>query len=356
MSNIYIQIVQAGQGLSNPVIATVTGSRGSTPQKPGSSALFGRDGLLSGTVGGGIVENRVGIRAEQCSLSGESLYLNFSLDNDISRKDDAICGGTISVLLDADPLSHLSVFKAMELSLSESCPGVLLTVVTTSNESCVSIRRYWVTAESLQKLPGNIKEKTGSDILSIISSANRADFRQLEIVIPGEDQPSLVFLEPVFPLPRLVIAGAGHVGRTLAHLGKMLGFEVTVADSRAEYANSLNLPDADQIIAGDIGKTLEDIKKDRDTYMVILTHGHADDAVALKACIRSDAAYVGMIGSKGKIAKMREEFIARKWATDEEWQKIFSPVGIEIGSKTVEEIAVSIAAQLVLVRSRKSKA
>jgi len=83
-----------------------------------------------------------------------------------------------------------------------------------------------------------------------------------------------------------------------------------------------------------------------------MTHGHAGDAEALRSCIRSNAAYIGMIGSRSKIAKMREEFLSKKWATETEWQKIYSPVGLDIGSKTVEEIAMSIAAQLVLVRSR----
>ena len=310
-----------------PVLATVTGTSGSTPQKPGSIALFSAGKLIAGTVGGGIVENRVQAISEQCSRTGESMYVSFSLDNTIERKDEAICGGSISILLDAKPLDHLPVFGKMERDLSAGTTGVLRTEITILKETIVSISRYWITAGSDQFSQGHL---------------------------PDEAQSTLVFLEPLFPLPRLVIAGAGHVGKALSHLGKMLDFEVTVADSRSEYANALNLPDADHTIAGEIGKIMEDIKKDRDTYIVIMTHGHAGDAEALRPCIGSDAAYVGMIGSRGKIAKMREDFLKNNWATNEEWQRIYSPVGLEIGSKTVEEIAVSIAAQLVQVRSRNS--
>jgi len=282
------------------------------------------------------------------------MYVSFSLDNGIDRKDEAICGGSISILLDADPLSSLPLLGKMERDLAAGTSGVLMTVVTVLEEPHVSISRFWVTAGSARELPEYLTDRAKKEVSDMLSSPGSAKFRQVENPVQDMAQPTLVFLEPLFPLPRLVIAGAGHIGKALSHLGKMLDFEVTVADSRSEYANALNLPDADHTLAGDIGKIMEDIKKDSDTYIVIMTHGHAGDAEVLRSCIRSGAGYIGMIGSRSKIAKMREEFISKKWATNEEWQRIYSPVGIDIGSKTVEEIAVSIAAQLVIVRSRKS--
>jgi xanthine dehydrogenase accessory factor len=132
----------------------------------------------------------------------------------------------------------------------------------------------------------------------------------------------------------------------------MLDFEVIVIDDRREFANPDNLPDADHIIVKNIGEAMEVIEKTADTYIVIVTRGHKDDGVALKPCIGSDVAYVGMIGSKGKVAKMHSEFIRQGWATEEQWNRIYTPIGLDIKSKTVEEIAVSIAAQLVLVRNR----
>jgi len=90
-----------------------------------------------------------------------------------------------------------------------------------------------------------------------------------------------------------------------------------------------------------------------DTYIVIVTRGHSHDAEALRPCIGSDASYVGMMGSRIKVAKMHEEFITNGWATEEQWKKICTPVGIDIGSQTVEEIAVSIAAQLIVYRGNR---
>jgi xanthine dehydrogenase accessory factor len=138
-------------------------------------------------------------------------------------------------------------------------------------------------------------------------------------------------------------------------LGKMIDFEVTVIDDRTEYANSDNIPDADKIIVDDIGHAMEEMKMSPDTYVVIVTRGHKDDAKALKPCFNTDVAYVGMIGSRNKISLMQKKFIRNGWATKKQWNEIHAPVGLEIESKTVGEIAVSIAAQLVLIRNSKSK-
>jgi xanthine dehydrogenase accessory factor len=192
-------------------------------------------------------------------------------------------------------------------------------------------------------------EKIGSEASDILSSA-APEFRQIEISIQ-EKKPGIVLLEPVFPQKQLIIAGAGHIGKALSHLGKLLDFDVTIIDDRKEYANIENLPDADSIIVREIGPAMEEVKKGKDSYIVIVTRGHNDDAEALKPCIGSGAAYVGMIGSRTKVLRMKDEFIRNNWAIEEQWNQIFSPVGLDIKSKTVEEIALSIAAQLVLVRN-----
>ncbi len=355
MKNVYSRITETAQQPQGLVLATVTGTMGSTPQKPGSSALFKNNSLIAGTVGGGIVESKVQEYAGKCSLTKESAYLVFSLDNDITNKDAAVCGGTISVLVDGDPISSLPVFQAMQEALASRCPGVLVTKVIGWGEPHVMIRRYWATRGSEIQLSDHFKERIKNEVESILSSQMSTGYRELDLPVPGEQQSARFFLEPVFPLPGLVIAGAGHIGRALSHLGRLLDFEVTVIDDRKEYANPDNLPEADHIIVRDIGEAMKDIQKDDDTYIAIVTRGHDHDADALKQCIGSAAAYVGMMGSKSKVAKMHEEFIKNRWATEAQWQEICTPIGLEIGSKTIEEIAVSIAAQLVHARQKRTE-
>ena len=353
MKNIYLQILEKQPEYSNLVLATVTGNIGSSPQKPGSSALFGIDGLISGTVGGGIIEGRVTEFAQKGCMTKNSGHLRFLLNKDISQKEEAICGGEISVLVDSDPYIHLPVFKEIESSVKNRIPGVLITIPTELKESGIHIKRFWMTGTKRPVLPAGLDEKVETEVLNIIAAGKPDNFRQFEFNMPDEKSATLVFLEPVLPLPHLVIAGAGHIGKALSHLGMLLGFEVTVIDDRPEFANSDNLPDADHVIVRDIGEAVNNIDKTPDTFIVIVTRGHNDDAKALKPCLGSDAAYVGMIGSKVKVAKMRSEFIQQGWATEEQWNKVFTPIGLDIKSKTVEEIAVSIAAQLIDVKNNR---
>ena len=353
MKNIYLQLLDHQFDIFHLVLATVTRTHGSTPQKPGSSALFGKKGLISGTVGGGIVEGKVQKLAHNAILSKKSGHFQFNLANDISNTEEAICGGQISVLVDANLNNYLSVFEQVKISFEERDPGVLLTMVTRFSEEMVLINRYWMNESFKPAVPVGFLEKIEPVVMSMISEGNPSDYRELELKIPDEESSSLFFLEPVFPPPHLVIVGAGHIGKALAHLAYILDFEVTVIDDRPEYANSENIPEASHIIVNDIGEAMQELKKRNDTYVVIVTRGHKDDAAALKPCIYSDLAYIGMIGSKNKIATMRSSFIEKAWVTEEQWDSIHAPVGLDIKSKTIEEIAVSIAAQLVLVRNSK---
>jgi len=349
MKNIFLIIPEICHSHSGLVLATVTGTKGSTPQKPGSSALFDSKGLVAGTIGGGIVEGRITEQAVEFSKTKKSDWITFHLDNDISNKEEAICGGDITILIDGDPCRHLALYKEIKDSISAKVPGILISLVRREEDGNVALERQWMTSDKYPLFASEIMDKIGPEASNILSSFV-PEFSQTEIPIQGK-KPLIVLLEPVFPQKQLVIAGAGHIGKALSHLGKMLDFDVTVIDDRKEFANKENLPDADIIIVSEIGPAMTEIRKGRDTYIVIVTRGHNDDTEALKPCIGSGAAYVGMIGSKVKVARMKDEFIRNMWAGEEQWKQIYTPVGLDIKSRTVEEIALSIAAQLVLTRN-----
>jgi xanthine dehydrogenase accessory factor len=355
MKNIYLQILDHQSDNSNLVLATVTRTHGSTPQKPGSSALFGKQGLLCGTVGGGVVEGRVAKIALEVIESKKSGHFLFNLANDISKKAEAICGGQIHILIDANLNNHLSVFEQLKKSFDNRIPGVLITMVTAFTEETVMINRYWMSDTLTPDMPEEFLSAIGPLVRSMLTEGIQSDYRGIELKIPDEEPSSMFFLEAVFPPAKLIIAGAGHIGRALTHLADMLDFEVTVIDDRSEYACLENIPEARNIVVKDIGEALNHLTKTDDTYVVIVTRGHKDDAIALKPCIGSGLAYTGMIGSKSKIAAMKADFFKNGWSTDKQWEAVYTPIGIDIKSKTVEEIALSIAAQLVLVRNSKKK-
>jgi xanthine dehydrogenase accessory factor len=160
-----------------------------------------------------------------------------------------------------------------------------------------------------------------------------------------------VYSEPLLPQPELIICGAGHIGGALCHLGAWLDFDVAVIDDRSDFANADRLPDADRIVVGDPAEELARLSLGPDSYVVIVTRGHRHDAKCLRACIRSDAAYLGMIGSRRKVKLIFDELREEGLAAPGDLERVHAPIGLNIGGTSVEEIAVSIAAELVAVRS-----
>jgi xanthine dehydrogenase accessory factor len=350
MKNIYLQILEHEPVNDTLALVTVIKTSGSTPGKSGCSALFDQTGLLSGTIGGGIIEKKVQHVTHTAIKSKVSGLFNFTLDKDISYEDEAICGGQMSIMVDANPCLHLNVFEQVQASLREGIPGVVITTVTKQHDGNLVINRFWDAGTGNGNTPYHQIEGIDNKIKSLLTERKQGDFA--EFLHSTKPQDVRIFLEPVLPPSRLVIAGAGHIGKALAHLGKLLDFEITVIDDRKEFANSTNIPDADYLVVDDIGNAIRHMRKTKDTYIVIVTRGHKSDADALMHCIDSEIAYIGMIGSTKKIALMRKKSIDEGWAATEQWANIHAPVGLPIHSETVQEIAVSIAAQLVLERNR----
>jgi len=159
----------------------------------------------------------------------------------------------------------------------------------------------------------------------------------------------LVYIEPIIPDPHLVILGAGHVGKALSKVARFSGFRVTVVDEREEYANRDNIPDANEIVMIDFEKVFSKVPVDQNTYLVIATRGHNHDLDALKAGLKTEAGYIGLLGSK------RKKALLFKTLRDEEFSqtdidRVITPVGLPISSVTPEEIAISIMAQIIKYR------
>ncbi|HEX8947314.1 MAG TPA: XdhC/CoxI family protein [Dissulfurispiraceae bacterium] len=159
----------------------------------------------------------------------------------------------------------------------------------------------------------------------------------------------LVYIEPIIPEPRLVILGAGHVGKALASVARFSGFHVTVADDREEYANRLSVPDAHNLVVSAFERVFSAIAADRTTHIVIATRGHNHDLDALKASLATDACYIGLVGSRRKRALLFKT-LREAGFPESEIARVIVPVGLPIGSVTPEEIAISIMGQIILQR------
>lgn len=155
--------------------------------------------------------------------------------------------------------------------------------------------------------------------------------------------------EPFFVSEELVVLGGGNIARSLVQVAAMLGYAVTVVDDRPQFASSEWFPEARRVVCESFERAVEDLPTGPGTYVVIATRGHQHDLLCLERLIDRDLAYLGVIGSRRKIKLMKEHLLA-KGVPEERIAAVYMPVGLDIGAQTPEEIAVSIAAELVKVR------
>jgi xanthine dehydrogenase accessory factor len=165
------------------------------------------------------------------------------------------------------------------------------------------------------------------------------------------DQPG-IYVQPVGVPGTVYVFGAGHCGKSLIPLLSMVGFRTVIVDDRADFANADRFPDADLVsVPASFQNALEALPVDERSYLVIMTRGHLFDRAVLAQALRTPAAYVGMIGSKKKIAQTFEA-LRELGFTDDDLARVHAPIGVAIGAETPEEIAVSIAAEIIQVRNR----
>ncbi len=319
VSTILEQAVQLHEEGTQACLAVVVARSGSAPQVPGAKSLFLRNGRILGTIGGGCLEaecRRLGLEA---MATGKAVLREFRLDDDFGWDDGLICGGRVQVLLLPNAADYV---PALRCAL-EQRNGLL---------------KYDLRTGAVSFLPRS----------GVAEDAGRLALQRRREVLTEE-----AFFEPILPPERLVIFGAGHVGREIARLGRFLGFHVTVVDDRADLLTEEALPDCDERVNLLPERYAASLATDEDTYLCVVTRGHRNDARVLREVIRKPRAYLGMIGSRRKREVIRREMVGEGLCTAEEFDAVQSPMGLDIGAETVEEIAIAIAAELVRVRSSK---
>jgi xanthine dehydrogenase accessory factor len=329
------------------LLAVVLSADGSTPQKPGARALIEATGQIWGTIGGGHVEAEAQRRAAEVCHSKKPVVLDFHLDNAYTGGKGPICGGTMRILLDPLPEQARDCFASAAQSLQQRRCGVLLTTIRLTDP--VEVKSDWLAEEAIprfDKFPDSqaIRSCLDREMPRLFMDPNTSP--QVEVQ---------VFVEPVVPKPHLVIAGGGHIGQALAVQAGLVGFDVTVIDDRPEFTAPALFPQGAATCCGPMPELTAAAAAEPDTYIVIVTREHARDAETLAACIRSPAAYIGMIGSRRKVALMRQSFLEQGLAAEAQWNRVFTPIGLDIGSVTVPEIAASITAQLIAVRRKATR-
>ncbi|MFG0334796.1 MAG: XdhC family protein [Maioricimonas sp. JB049] len=330
--------VEAGQ----PVVYTaLVETRGSTPQKAGASMLVYEDGSQTGTLGGGCVEAEVKRRALALLQNGTTELLSFQLNSNYGWDDGLICGGRMQMLVDPlrsrDDLAYYSQLQ----DVIDAGTGCTEAIVIDADKA---------------GLPVGTRLLFDGDGVLLARRGGEGDASRLIAALkPLSDRPRPYVQGGVSYLPqltrcRLVIVGAGHIGQAVADLATDVGFGVWMIDDREEYCNPERLPRAERCLVGPIDDVLPGLEITSDTFCIIVTRGHNHDEEALYHLATTDARYVGMIGSKRKI-KLIFEDLRREGIAEEQLARVRAPIGFDIGSQTVPEIAVSIVAELVAYRN-----
>jgi xanthine dehydrogenase accessory factor len=158
-----------------------------------------------------------------------------------------------------------------------------------------------------------------------------------------------IFIEPILSDPQLVIMGAGHLGQAIARLALPLGFEVVVLDDRESFASPERFPGVSQLIVDSFSSGLDQVRIQKSGFILIVTRGHSHDQVATESAIQTEAPYVGLVGSRRKI-KIIVDALLKKGFSPESLRRLYAPIGLDIGSETPEEIAISVMAELIALR------
>ena len=330
------------------VVATVVRTSGSTPQKPGAKLLVRRDGSGVGTLGGGCVEGDIWFAAQELlKRGGDAEMRDYELNEDLAAQDGLVCGGTMYFLIDPirEPQPFRDFAKLTVDAYNGGPPVAIVNVVDTGDPE-----RTPVGAKMLVREDGSHEGNIGTarETSTLVSRA-----RQLMAMGKNDyfrfDNGLHCYIEAYTTPPTMVLIGGGHVSKAIAPVAKSVGFRLFVFDDREEFANFDRFPEADRVAVGDYRDGYEALPINTNSFIVIATRGHQFDDAALTGALRTPASYVGLLGSKRKTILIFEDLLATGFSADE-LRRVNAPIGLDLGGRTPEEIALSVVSEIVAFR------
>ena len=337
MENYLEALRTALQNGEDAVLAAVIGSAGSAPRGPGAQMLI-TPKRVCGTIGGGVMEHTAEQLAREVLAEKRSRTQLFPLHPDGEGGLGAVCGGDVTVRFQYLPAQDTAVRAAAEGAVALLASGEkswMFLNLTAENEGGLSV--YGVQRGVCgAPVPKQALERLGAVPAQI------------------ESEGSTYFVQPLVRGGRVYIFGGGHVAQALVPVLSSVDFRCVVLEDRAEFCNPALFPGAEEVRLIDMKRIGDFVQVGPEDFICIMTRGHADDFTSEVFALRTPARYIGLMGSRTKVAFVHEK-LREAGFTDADLARVTTPIGLDIQSETPAEIAVSIAAQLICVRAQSDR-
>lgn len=313
-------LVQLKSG-RNIMLVTIIDCRGSAPRGVGAKMWVAGEQEFDGTIGGGIIENLAIKKACELLKMGEHHEQEYNLSAEHAASIGMVCGGRICVsyyYISAQDLSVIGLFEQIVARFEQN-------------------QNTWLTISHEEKNGWKLAVDTAGETFHPVLTRSAGGFRYTEPVVKNET---------------VLVFGGGHVAKELVPLLKKIGFRCVVFDDRSEFADQERFPEANDVICGDFDKIGDFVTISSEDYVAIMTRGHKFDLKVQAWALANKPCYIGVMGSKRKIAYVTEQLMESGYARAE-IEACHMPIGMDIGAETPSELAVSIAGELIQVRSRK---
>lgn len=327
------------------VVATILSHEGSTPRTAGTKMVIRAGGDSIATVGGGLVEAEVVKAADEVLRDRRAQIRAFDLSGQDIAGMDLVCGGRLEILIElvSPTRENKRLFQGVVEALQERKRSLLVVDLGPSDQPGAQVSRSLVSEDGT--VLGDLTPPP--QILELL--AQRNPWERYPVLVSVEGHRYVV--EPCLSLGTVYLFGAGHVSQQVAPLAKLVNFATVVMDDRADFANRQRFPDADEIrVLDSFDHAFEGVDINGDSYIVIVTRGHLHDKTVLRTALRTGARYIGMIGSRVKRDRIFRELEGEGF-TMQDFARVCSPIGVDIGAETPEEIGISIIGELIKVRA-----
>lgn len=320
--------LSAGDAL---VLVTITAASGATPRGAGAHMLVSEEGRICGTIGGGAVEYRAQELAKQMLQEKTSGSRNFSLNRDDVQNLGMICGGNVEVFF-----HYLSAHDPKILALTQEAEAMF-----------AQDNAFWMVCDIGNGGHLQLYRRENCPDWMLSSLTGKPQRLQRD----GLD----LFIEQLHVPGRVYIFGGGHVAQELEPVLSHIGFRCVVLEDREEFAKKSLFPSAEDVRLIDFTRISDFVTISEQDYVCVMTRGHAHDTVIQAQILRQTPCYCGVIGSRSKAAGVRKALLEEHGLTEQECDRITTPIGLPIQAETPEEIAISIAAQMISVRAARKK-